>query len=112
VQTDYARAAAGFDEQFRDALMAEIIGTVAECSVLTDAPLPAIRTGETADALVRAGAFPPQLIKLTARDPMRGAELADRVDDRSYRRASRPEAGAQAFEDVAIRQALEFRMSE
>jgi hypothetical protein len=53
VQTDYARAAAGFDEQFRDALMAEIIGTVAECSVLTDAPLLAIRTGETADALVR-----------------------------------------------------------
>ena len=37
VQTDYARAAAGFDEQFRDALMAEIIGTVAERSVLTDA---------------------------------------------------------------------------
>jgi hypothetical protein len=34
VQTDYARAAAGFDEQFRDALMAEIIGTVAECSVV------------------------------------------------------------------------------
>jgi hypothetical protein len=33
--------------------MAEIIGTVAERSVLTDAPLLAIRTGETADALVR-----------------------------------------------------------
>jgi hypothetical protein len=45
VQTDYDRAAAGFDGQFRDALMAEIIGTVAERSVLTDAPLLAIRTG-------------------------------------------------------------------
>jgi hypothetical protein len=52
-QTNYARAVAGFDEQFRDALMAEIIGTVAECSVITDAPLLAIRTGETADALLR-----------------------------------------------------------
>jgi hypothetical protein len=52
-QTNFARATAGLDEKFRDALMAEITRTVAECSVLTDAPLLAIRTGETSDALLR-----------------------------------------------------------
>jgi hypothetical protein len=51
--TDYARATAGFDSEFRDTLVREVMEAVAECSVLDDAELMAIRTGETADALVR-----------------------------------------------------------
>jgi hypothetical protein len=50
-RTDYARAAAGFDPEFRDALRDAIITKIAELSVVRDAPVMAIRTGETLEAL-------------------------------------------------------------
>jgi hypothetical protein len=46
-RTDYARAVAGFDPQFRDALMKEITIAIAEASLLRDAPIVAIRTAES-----------------------------------------------------------------
>jgi hypothetical protein len=50
-RTSYARAIRGFDPQFRDALVREIATTIATASLLEDAPVCAIRTGETLDAL-------------------------------------------------------------
>ena len=51
-RTDYARAFAGFDPQFRDALLKEIASAIAQASLLRDVPIMAIRTGETAEALI------------------------------------------------------------
>jgi hypothetical protein len=51
-QTDYARAFAGFDPQFRDTLIEEIASAIAQASLLRDVPIMAIRTGETAEALI------------------------------------------------------------
>jgi hypothetical protein len=50
-RTSYARAVRGFDPQFRDALVREITTAIATASLLEDAPICAIRTGETLDAL-------------------------------------------------------------
>jgi hypothetical protein len=53
-RTSYARAAAGYDEQFRRELAGEIITAIAKASVVADAPVMAIRTTETLDALADA----------------------------------------------------------
>jgi hypothetical protein len=50
-RTSYARAVRGFDPQFRDALVREITTAIATASLLEDAKICAIRTGETLDAL-------------------------------------------------------------
>jgi hypothetical protein len=51
-RTTYERATAGFDPEFRDALVAEITDVIAKASIVTDQPIMALRTGETADALI------------------------------------------------------------
>ena len=48
----YERATAGFDPEFRDALVAEITDVIARASIVTDQPIMALRTGETTDALI------------------------------------------------------------
>jgi N6-adenosine-specific RNA methylase IME4/ParB-like chromosome segregation protein Spo0J len=50
IRTSYERATAGFDPEFRDALVAEITDVIAKASIVSDANVMAIRTGETADA--------------------------------------------------------------
>ena len=50
-RTSYARAVAGFDPEFRDALRDKIFTTIAEASIVTDANIMAIRAGETLEAL-------------------------------------------------------------
>jgi hypothetical protein len=50
-RTTYARATAGFDPEFRDALIKKISIAIAEASLVTDAPISAMRTGETIEAL-------------------------------------------------------------
>jgi len=52
VRTDYATAARGFDPAFRDALIAKITTAIAHASMVKDAPILAIRTGETVEALI------------------------------------------------------------
>jgi hypothetical protein len=52
VRTTYERAARGFDEQFKDALVAEITDAIAKASLVTDANIMALRTGETIEALI------------------------------------------------------------
>jgi hypothetical protein len=51
IRTSYATAARGYDQQFRDKLIEEIVSTIAGASKLIDANIVAIRVGETADAL-------------------------------------------------------------
>ena len=51
-RTDYARAAAGFDPEFRAALRDEIVTAIAKVSIVTDdAKIMALRTTETIEAL-------------------------------------------------------------
>jgi hypothetical protein len=50
-RTDFATATRGFDPQFRDALADRIITAIGMASVVRDAPVMAIRTTETVDAL-------------------------------------------------------------
>jgi len=54
VRTNFARAAQGYDSEFAAALADEICKTIANASRLTDAPMLAIRTGETMEALISA----------------------------------------------------------
>jgi hypothetical protein len=51
-RTSFARAAAGYDDEFRKRLADAIAIAIAETSLVTDANVIAIRTGETADALI------------------------------------------------------------
>jgi hypothetical protein len=50
--TSFARAAAGYDDEFRRRLADAITTAIAETSLVTDANVMAIRTGETRDALI------------------------------------------------------------
>jgi hypothetical protein len=51
-RTSFARAAAGYDDEFRKRLADALFTAIAETSLVTDANVMAIRTGETRDALV------------------------------------------------------------
>jgi hypothetical protein len=51
-RTSYAHAAAGYDPEFEQILADAITETIAKASLVTDANVMAIRTGETAAALV------------------------------------------------------------
>ena len=50
-RTTYARAAAGYDQEFCQHLAAEIISAIARASMVADANVCVIRTTETLDAL-------------------------------------------------------------
>jgi hypothetical protein len=51
-RTTFERACAGFDAAFANSLADDIVRTIATASTVTDANVLAVRTGETADALV------------------------------------------------------------
>jgi hypothetical protein len=53
-KTSFGRALAGYDPEFRRALADKIITVIASASVIEDAPVIAIRTNETLDALADA----------------------------------------------------------
>jgi hypothetical protein len=64
IHTDYATAAAPeYDPVFQDALVREIAQAIAKASLVTDAPIMAIRTAETIEALficmIATGAMSP-----------------------------------------------------
>jgi hypothetical protein len=50
-RTTYARATASYDDDFRRRLIEEIITAIAKASLVTDANVMAIRTGEMIEAL-------------------------------------------------------------
>jgi hypothetical protein len=50
-RTTWARAQAGYDDEFKRHLIAEIVNAIAKASLVTDANVMAIRTGETTEAL-------------------------------------------------------------
>ena len=51
-RTTWARATEGYDEDFKRELITEIIGAIAKASIVTDANVMALRTGETCEALL------------------------------------------------------------
>jgi hypothetical protein len=51
-RTNYARATAGYDDDFRRGLTDAICKAIAEASLVTDANVLCLRTGEVRDALV------------------------------------------------------------
>jgi hypothetical protein len=51
-RTTYARATASYDDDFRRRLIEEIITAIAKASLVADANVMAIRTGETIEALI------------------------------------------------------------
>ena len=63
-RTTIRRAVEGYDEEFRDVLLEKIMIAIGKVSIATDAPVMAIRTGETVDALVF---LPDQLYRVIAR---------------------------------------------
>jgi hypothetical protein len=56
-RTTWARATREYDDEFRRALVAEIITAIAKASMVTDANIMAIRTGETLEALISMISF-------------------------------------------------------
>src|SRR5262245_16542662 len=53
----YERAVAGYDEEHRDRLAAAIINAIAQASLLNDAKVMALRTGEMTDAVLSVPAW-------------------------------------------------------
>jgi hypothetical protein len=51
-RTTFERACRGYDEQFANSLTGDILHTIATASMVTDANVLAVRTGETTAALV------------------------------------------------------------
>jgi hypothetical protein len=51
-RTTFEQACRGYDEQFANSLTDDILRTIARASLVTDANVLAVRTGETAAALV------------------------------------------------------------
>jgi hypothetical protein len=51
-RTTWARASRDYDEAFKHAPISEIVNAIAKASIVTDANVMAIRTGETTEALI------------------------------------------------------------
>src|SRR5215813_6241842 len=52
LRTTYERATRDYDEEFKRALISEIINAIAKASMVTDANIMALRVGETCEALI------------------------------------------------------------
>src|SRR5262245_60814299 len=85
--TTYARAVAGYDDAFERALADVITTAIAKTSVVTDAPVMALRTGETIAALTSALAsvLAPTL---AARSPTALRRAVDDIAKRLRRQAA------------------------
>jgi hypothetical protein len=90
-RTTYARATAGYDQEFRQHLAAAIIATIARESMVADANVIAIRTTETLDAL--ADILITTLAMVPAMDtPSRLREAAESFGKRVRREVARARA--------------------
>lgn len=86
-RTDYATATRGYDAAFEHALAAAITTAIAEASRVTDAPVMALRTGETVAALTTTLAG---MLALTpaARSPTALRHAVDEIAKRLRRLAA------------------------
>jgi len=68
-RTTYAEAVAGYDEAFEHHLAEVIVRAIAEASIVTDADVMALRTGETVAALTTVMAGMLAMSPAVARSP-------------------------------------------
>ena len=96
VRTTYARATAGYDEEFELALQSAISLAILKASVCTDVNALMVRTGETAEALITMLACVLALSPAATRTPK---AIRETVDDLG-RRLRRKVAAAERSPDV------------
>jgi hypothetical protein len=75
--TTYARAVAAYDPEFERTLTDAIITTIAETSVVNDANVMAIRTGESISALMKVVTLMLAMSPSVARSPAAIRKLTD-----------------------------------
>jgi hypothetical protein len=93
-RTSYARAVAGFDDDYERALVEAITRAIAEASMVTDANIMVIRTGEAASALVTALASVLALSPAATRSPSAIRKTIDNLGKRLRRRVAAAESNA------------------
>jgi hypothetical protein len=87
----YGRAVAGFDQEFEHELLEVITTAIAEASIVSDANVMAIRTGETASALITALAAVLAISPAAARSPTAIRHTIDELGKRLRRRIASAE---------------------
>ena len=95
-RTTYAEAARGYSDEFERNLVAAITQAIGEASLVTDCPVMAIRTGETASALLSVLAAVLAMSPAAVRSPTALRKTIDELGKRLRRRV----AAAQADQDV------------
>jgi hypothetical protein len=88
----YARAAAGYDDNFERELVAAFLEAITSESRLTDCNVIAIRTAETASALLSALAFILALSPAASRSPTAIRKTMDELSKRLRRRVAAAES--------------------
>jgi hypothetical protein len=87
--TTYERALAGYDEEHERQLLEAIVTAIAHTSRVSDCAVMAIRTGETASALLSALAAIIALSPAARRSPMAIRKTIDEFSKRLRRRVAR-----------------------
>jgi hypothetical protein len=95
-RTTYERATEAYDEQFERALVEAISNVIIEASLVTDANVMAIRTGETASALLTVLAGTLAMSPAVCRSP---TTIRKTIDD-LHKRLRRQLAGIEASPDL------------
>ena len=93
-RTTYARAAAGYDADFERKLIEAITTAIGEASIITDANVMAIRTGETASALLSVLAAVLAMSPAVTRSPTAIRKTIDELGKRLRRRVAQAERNA------------------
>jgi len=96
-RTTYARAAAGYDDEFEEHLVDVITTAIAEASMVTDAQVMMLRTGETASALLTVLASVLALSPAAVRSPTALRKTVDELGKRLRRRVAGVQGEADAF---------------
>ena len=93
--TTYAKATSEeYDAQHEEKLFEEITKTIVEASIVSDANVTAIRTGEAARALTRALAMVLALSPSTVRSPKSIREITDAIRRRLHQQVGAAERDA------------------
>ena len=85
-RTTFQRAASGYDPDFENTLVDAIAAAIGEVSMVTDADCIAIRTAETASALVTALAVVLAISPAASRSPTAVRKTVDELGKRLRRR--------------------------
>jgi hypothetical protein len=97
-RTTYARACAGYDEEFERALVAAITTAIAETSLATDAEVMMLRTGETASALLTVLAGVLAMSPAATRSPTATRKMLDDLHRKLRRQLMEAERSADVRE--------------